>query len=85
MRDRGCLAAVGRAGEAGQSPSPRVVAGALVGLPFGLFLGLTLVLFGLLPLASPVVTILLILGPIAGGLWTWWSPLGSSVPAGVPA
>jgi len=55
----------------------RIVGGALLGLPFGLFLGLTLVLFGLLPLASPLVTALLAVGLIGGALWTFWSPLGA--------
>jgi len=71
----------------GRTPSPgtgRIVGGALLGLPFGLFLGLTLVLFGAIPLASPVVTILLVLGAVAGALWTWWSPLAAKTPAASP-
>jgi hypothetical protein len=64
------LALFGRGGGPG-----RIVLAALLGLPFGLFAGATLVLFGVLPLASPLVTVLLVLGPAAGALWAWWSPL----------
>ena len=60
---------------AGGPGAGRLVAGAFMGLPFGLFLGLTLVLFGVIPLASPLVTILLGLGPVSGALWARWSPL----------
>lgn len=60
----------------------RIAAGALLGLPFGLFVGLTLVLFGLIPLASPLVTTLLGIGLFVGGVWTWWSPLGTKPPVG---
>lgn len=47
----------------------RLIAGTLVGFLFGLFLGLTTVLFGLIPLASPVVTVLILLGAVAGVVW----------------
>lgn len=71
----------------GRSSSPpsagRVVGGALLGLPFGLFLALTLVLFGLLPLASPLFTPVVVLGLAAGAAWAWWAPLGAKTP--VPA
>jgi hypothetical protein len=77
----GLLALVGR------SVSPpgagRIVGGALLGLPAGLFLGLTLVLFGLIPLASPLVTPLIVLGAAGGAAWAWWSPLGAKTPAPV--
>jgi hypothetical protein len=39
----------------GASSSGRIVGGALLGLPFGLFVGLTLVLLGVIPLASGLV------------------------------
>jgi hypothetical protein len=55
----------------------RVVAGALMGLPFGLFVSLTLVLFGVMSMASPLVTTLLVLGPIVGAVWTRLSPFGA--------
>jgi hypothetical protein len=76
----GVLLLVGALALLGRSPTRpsagRIVGGGLLGLPFGLFLGLTLVLLGLIPLASPIVTILLPVGVAAGALWTWWSPLG---------
>jgi hypothetical protein len=71
----GLLALLGR----GSGGGGKIVGGALLGLPFGVFLALTLVLFGLLPLASPLVTALVVVGVIVGALWTWWSPLGSKV------
>ena len=61
----------------GRSPrSPgRLVGGAVVGLLFGLFTGLTLVLLGALPLASPLVTVVVGAGLLVGLLWTYFSPL----------
>jgi hypothetical protein len=56
----------------GASSSGRIVGGALLGLPFGLFVGLTLVLLGVIPLASGLVTLLPVLGAAVGALWTWW-------------
>ena len=56
----------------GPSSNGRIVAGALLGIPFGLFAGLTLVLFGVIPLASVAVTVLPVLGATVGALWTWW-------------
>jgi hypothetical protein len=61
----------------GNPGAGRAVSGGLVGLFTGLFAGLTLVLFGAIPLASPVVTVLLLLGPVAGAVWAKWSPLGA--------
>jgi hypothetical protein len=72
------LALLGRS--AGPAGKGRIVGGALLGLPFGLFLALTLVLFGAIALASPLVTVLVVLGAVIGALWTWWSPLGMSRP-----
>jgi hypothetical protein len=71
----------------GRSADPsvgRIVGGALLGLPFGLFLGLLLVLFGAIPLASPVLTVLLVLGAVGGGVWTWRSPLAAKTTAALP-
>jgi hypothetical protein len=69
----------------GRSATPpgagRIVTGAVLGLPFGLFLALTLVLFGLIPLASALFTPVIVLGLAAGAAWAWWSPLGSRTPA----
>jgi hypothetical protein len=74
----GLLALVGRS--ALPPGTGRVVGGALLGLPFGVFLGLTLVLFGLIPLASPLFTPLIVAGAAAGAAWAWWSPLGTKTP-----
>jgi hypothetical protein len=62
----------------GRPGAGRITGGALAGVPVGLFAGITLVLFGVIPLASPVVTILLIAGPVLGAAWTRWAPLGRS-------
>jgi hypothetical protein len=73
-----------RPSEPSASPSyGRIVAAALVGLPIGLFAGLTLVLFGVIPLASVLVTVLPLLGAVAGALWTWLrtQPIRSVVPS----
>jgi hypothetical protein len=61
----------------------RMLLGALLGLLLFLFGSLTLILFGVLPLASPVVTVLLGLGLVLGGLWGKWAPLGGG-PGGGP-
>jgi hypothetical protein len=34
------------------------------------------VLFGVVPVASPLVSVLPIVGLVLGAVWTWWSPLG---------
>lgn len=60
----------------------RMILGALLGLLFAVFGSLTLILFGVLPLASPVVTVLLALGLVLGGLWGKWAPLGGGGEAG---
>jgi hypothetical protein len=72
----GALALVGRA-PTHRPGIGRLVAGAAVGLPLGLFAGLTLVLLGVLALASPWVTVLLGLGPVLGAVWARWSPIRS--------
>jgi hypothetical protein len=54
----------------------RVILGILVGLPFGLFLAATLVLFGVLPLASVLVTVIVALGLVLGAIWAKWAPFG---------
>jgi len=60
----------------------RMILGALLGLLFAVFGSLTLILFGVLPLASPVVTVLLALGLVLGGVWGKWAPLGGGGEAG---
>jgi hypothetical protein len=73
----------------GRSPTPsgpgRIVGGALLGLPFGFFLALTLVLFGVIPLASVLVMVLVVAGAVIGALWTVWSPIAPRTPADLPA
>ena len=68
------LALLGRA--AAPPGGGRFVAGGLLGLVAGLFTGMALVLFGVVGLASPLVTILLLLGLLAGPLWIWVSGPG---------
>jgi hypothetical protein len=76
-------AALAMVGLSSARPGPgRIVTGALLGLPFGLFLSLAGVLFGAIPLASPLVTVLIFVGAAAGALWTVWSPRARSL---VPA
>ncbi|MEI8241360.1 MAG: hypothetical protein WCI22_18270 [Actinomycetota bacterium] len=45
----------------------RVISTAIIGLLFMLFVAVDLVLFGVVALNSPVVTVLLALGLLAGG------------------
>lgn len=73
------LALVGRRSDGGAGFG-RLGVGALLGLLFFLFVALTLVLLGVLPLASPVVTVLLGLGLVLGGAWGRWAPLGVRAP-----
>jgi hypothetical protein len=54
----------------------RAILGALLGLLFGVFVGSTVLLFGLVSLASPVLTIIMLLGLILGAAWASWAPLG---------
>ena len=65
----------------------RIILGILVGLPFGVFLAATLVLFGVLPLASILVTIIMALGLILGPIWAKWAPFGGgrATPPAPPA
>jgi len=61
-------------GRSRSSPG-RLASGAVVGLLFGVFAGLTLVLLGVLPLASLLVSVLAVVGLIVGLLWTFFAPL----------
>src|SRR5690606_35242635 len=63
----------------GLAPSPgngQLIVGALLGLPFGWFIGLTAVMFGAVPLDSvlPLVDAVLCAG--GGAVWARLSPLG---------
>ena len=53
----------------------RPAAGAVAGFLFGLFLGLTLMLFGVFPIGGPWL-VLAPIGLVLGALWGWWAPLG---------
>ncbi len=53
------------------------ILGAFGGFFLLLFLALDLVLFGVIPFNSPLVTILPVAGIVAGVLWGYWAPLGS--------
>ena len=50
----------------------RIISTSLIGLLFLLFVSVDLVLFGVVPLNSAVVTILLIVGLVGGGLLGWF-------------
>ena len=55
----------------------RPVLGAFSGLFFGLFLSVTLLAFGIIPLDSIVVTLLPVLGLVLVWAMAMWFPLGS--------
>jgi hypothetical protein len=65
----------------------RAIIGVAIGLMFGLFLAVALVLFGILPLAGPWVFGLSMLGLIGGGVWSWFGPIGGggTAPTSTPA
>jgi len=63
----------------------RAVLGALVGLLFGLFAAATIVLFGLLPLASVLVTVIVAAGLVLGAIWAKWAPLGGGGGSATPS
>ena len=54
----------------------RPILGAIGGFFFGLFVGLDLLFFGVIPLKSPVITIMPILGIILGLVLAKFAPLG---------
>ena len=62
----------------------RSLASAVVGLFFMFFVALDLVLFGVVPLDSVVVTILLVLGLVGGALLGWFAA-GRARPAVPPS
>ena len=62
------------------------VLGGICGLFFGLFVGLDLVLFGVVPFNSAVPFILVVLGLVGGVVWGRWAPIGAGrARAGAPA
>jgi hypothetical protein len=54
----------------------RPVLGAVSGFFFGLFLGTTLLLFGVLPLNSAWLTMLPVIWLVLGAAWGFWAPFG---------
>lgn len=63
----------------------RPVLGAISGFFFGLFLGITLLSFGVLPLNSAFLSVLPILGFVAGIVLAFTAPIprrGASAPPG---
>jgi hypothetical protein len=74
----GLLLAAGRAAPgAGRPGAGRMALGALLGVLFAGFAALTLVLFGVVPLASPLLTVAPPVGLAAGVAWSRWAPLGA--------
>jgi hypothetical protein len=53
----------------------RPILGTVSGFLFGLFLGVTLLSFGAVPLDSSVLTVLPIVGLVAGLALALWAPL----------
>lgn len=67
----------------------RPVLGAISGFFFGLFLGITLLSFGILPLNSPLLTFLPIIGLVLGLVLAFTAPIprrggGGAMPSGAP-
>ena len=64
----------------------RPILGVITGFLFGLFLGITLFLYGVLPLSSDLLWILPLLGILLGLIMAAWAPFGKSAePAPAPA
>jgi len=64
----------------------RPILGVITGFLFGLFLGVTLFLYGVIPLSSDLLWILPLLGILLGLIMAAWAPFGKSVePAPPPA
>jgi len=54
------------------------ILGAITGFMFGLFLGPTLWLWGLIPFHSPLIWILPLVGIVLGLVMAAWAPFGKS-------
>ena len=66
----------------------RPILGVITGFLFGLFLGITLFLYGVIPLSSDMLWILPLLGILLGLIMAAWAPFGKSAepaPPPVPA
>ncbi len=57
----------------------RPILGVTTGFLFGLFLGITLFLYGVIPLSSDLLWILPLLGILLGLIMAAWAPFGKSV------
>ncbi len=57
----------------------RPILGVTTGFLFGLFLGVTLFLYGVIPLSSDLLWILPLLGVLLGLIMAAWAPFGMSV------
>jgi hypothetical protein len=63
----------------------RPILGVISGFLFGLFLGITLFLYGVIPLSSDMLWILPLLGILLGLIMAAWAPFGKSAePAPAP-
>ncbi len=56
----------------------RPVLGGIFGFLFFFFVALDLLFFGIIPLKSPVITVLPVLGIFAGLAWAKFAPLGGT-------
>lgn len=56
----------------------RPILGAISGFFFGLLFGISLWLWGVVPLHSDLLLILPILGTLLGLVLAWWAPFGGS-------
>ena len=66
----------------------RPILGVTTGFLFGLFLGITLFLYGVIPLSSDLLWIFPLLGILLGLIMAAWAPFGKSVqpvPAPTPS
>ncbi len=54
----------------------RPILGVISGFMFGLFLGPTLFMWGVIPLHSNLIVILPIVGIVLGLVMAWWAPFG---------
>jgi uncharacterized YccA/Bax inhibitor family protein len=54
----------------------RPILGIISGFMFGLFLGPTLFMWGVIPLHSELMWILPLLGIVLGLVMAWWAPFG---------
>jgi hypothetical protein len=63
--------------------SGRPILGVIAGFFFGFLLGITLFLFGVIPLHSDLILILPILGIVLGLVMAWSAPFGGSEPPAV--